>query len=534
MDNHAKCRAVRQTFLPTRLLDLGAFQGSPDVRLVHLELKIPYMVYMALSHCWGSPTKRPIITTKGTLDERRKRISFDSLSRTFQDAIRITRDLGERYIWIDSLCIIQDDEEDWAKEAASMAKVYGGALCTLAALSSEDGTEGCLVNADIQSLQSRYYDLDYGRTGGRVRIFEDEAQYWHHEYGDNPYKREGYGCQPLRSRAWTLQERELSIRNIHFSQNMLLWECLERKGSSQLPWHEVKPQDDFKPWPIRNHPNESLAPNGPVALRDRWYELMEDYSFRSLTKEKDKLPALSGLASKFQEHFPTSQYLAGLWSCHLPAALLWKTKVSFDSQLHKSYLAPSWSWASINGAISYESQRLESGSEYLPDRPEESPADYDFGDLVVKSTNIQPKGADAFGEILEASLVMRARLVLLDLMPKSIEYEDYQNFGGIFVTKDGANAGVLYPDVMHTLEGGNQICCLPIRTEPLRPHVNSPRVFDGRIVLLPKDLDGNELIMGIALWQDPTKRDVYRRIGLVRWFKKSLFKDIEPLVITLI
>jgi hypothetical protein len=106
MDNHAKCRAVRQTFLPTRLLDLGAFQGSPDVRLVHLELKIPYMVYMALSHCWGSPTKRPIITTKGTLDERRKRISFDSLSRTFQDAIRITRDLGERYIWIDSLCSI--------------------------------------------------------------------------------------------------------------------------------------------------------------------------------------------------------------------------------------------------------------------------------------------------------------------------------------------------------------------------------------------------------------------------------------------
>jgi hypothetical protein len=148
-----------------------------------------------------------------------------------------------------------------------MAKVYGALLCTLSALNSKDRTEGCRINANIQSSLSRYFDVDLGPR--RLRIFDDEPTDWHSEYGDDPYRHGEYGNNSLRKRAWTLQERELSIRNIHFSRNMVLWECKEKKASNQLTWHEMKPEDVFQPRPIRNDPSESLAPSGPVSLRHR-------------------------------------------------------------------------------------------------------------------------------------------------------------------------------------------------------------------------------------------------------------------------
>ena len=465
---HKKCRMSKQNYLPTRLLDLQAFQGSEDVRLVSLNLKLEHSEteYITLSHCWGFHSEHPITTRKDSLEQRMRRITFDDLSRTFQDAVRITRNLDQRYLWIDSLCIIQDDKEDWVREAAAMAKVYSGSLCTLSALNSKNSNEGCRLGVSGRFSHSRYLDLDFSLR--RVRIFMEEPVGWHSEYGDDPYRHEGHGRNPLRQRAWTLQERELSIRNIHFGPNLLLWECKEKKGSNQLPWHEKKLEDDFQPWPIRNSPSESLGLDGPVSLRERWYELMEDYSSRSLTKEEDKLPALSGLASKFQEHFPAGQYLAGLWSNHLPAALLWKVihraplARSCNDKTYRpmSYVAPSWSWASIYGEITYESQRLE----HVGERPEESTADYDFGDLALNSIHIQPKNADPFGEISNAFLVLRARIVSVDSIPETIK-DEYNNKGSMAVLKkDGISAGVFYPDDMNELQDADRIFCLRVKS----------------------------------------------------------------------
>ena len=494
---------------------------------------------MTLSHCWGPPSKHPISTSKDNLEQRMRRIAFDHLSQSFQDAIRITKSLDQRYLWIDSLCIIQDDEEDWIREAAAMAKVYGGSLCTLTALSSEDSTEGCRVKGSAQPSLSRYLDLDFGRH--RVRIFEDEPIDWHSEYGDDLYRHGGYGRNPLRKRAWTLQERELSVRNIHFAQDLVLWECKERKGSNELPWHEKKPEDDFQPWPIRIDPSESLGPNGPVSLRERWYELMEDYASRSLTKEKDKLPALSGLAFKFKEYFPTGQYLAGLWSSHLPSALLWKTMHrpphvdSYNGKTHKprrlvSYVAPSWSWASIDGGITFESQRLKSD----PQRPEESAADYDFGELIVDSTHIQPKGADPFGEISNAFLVLRACVASVDPMPATIKYENSNKDLWATTTKDGVNAGIFYPDNIDELQDAEEIFYLSVKSEPSHSQTSLPHELYGESFSTPRELIGNELGMGLALVRDPMSKDVYRRVGLMRWVKKSLLTGIEPSIVTLI
>ena len=229
--NHIACNQDRKTFLPTRLLDLRAFGTDQDIKLVSLdswydqerEAQQVQPEYITLSHCWGPPEHRPITTTKASLGDRMSRIPIDDLSNTFRDAVNIARTLGARYLWIDSLCIIQDDGDDWAKEAALMAEVYGQSLCTLAALDSRNSTEGCKIVSDIQNMGS-FLDIDNANSHdmlypGRIRIFEGEPRQWHEEYGDNPYRHADYGNHPLRTRAWTLQERELSRRNIHFGEN---------------------------------------------------------------------------------------------------------------------------------------------------------------------------------------------------------------------------------------------------------------------------------------------------------------------------
>ncbi|KAL8961910.1 MAG: hypothetical protein Q9193_001605 [Seirophora villosa] len=229
-------------------------------------------------------------------------------TNTFRDAICITRELGERYLWIDSLCIVQDNEDDWKQEAAFMADIYGQSYCTLAALSSADSTAGCNLvpnvqdqNVQDQNIQDqniqgyrKFFEFDSGPY--RIRIFEHEPRAWHEEYGDNPYRHGDYditGKPPLRARAWTLQERELSTKNIHFGKHQLLWECRELKASAQLPWHHKTPEDDFEQPPLRDVATESVAPGRSAAMRDRWYGLVEDYTSRSLTKITDQMIALA-------------------------------------------------------------------------------------------------------------------------------------------------------------------------------------------------------------------------------------------------
>jgi hypothetical protein len=211
-----------------------------------------------------------------------------------------------------------------------LAAVYGSSIFTIFALSSRDSTGGCRVNAHGMPLEKTpgYCDIKTGT--GRVRLFKSHAKQWHIEYGDDKYKHGKYGTHnPLRTR--------VVRQGIHFSANMVLWECRTTKASTELPWGTFEPLDDFLPWPIRNNAAEVAHGGGVVSLRDRWYELTEDFSSRSLTKEKDKLPAFSGLASSFRESFKLDLYLAGMWRSHMPSGLLWKTTPEIDWSLHSAF-----------------------------------------------------------------------------------------------------------------------------------------------------------------------------------------------------
>ncbi|KAF1357736.1 HET-domain-containing protein, partial [Lizonia empirigonia] len=397
---HSKCSKRQSFFLPTRLIDVQAFDRNADVRLVMSRSLSSDLrtspTYLTLSHCWGKTSL--ITTTTKNIDSRRNRILFSELSQTFRDAVDLTRELGQRYLWIDSLCIVQDDLKDWVKEAAMMAQVYGSSYCTLAALGSQDGRGGCHREADIQkSMDNIFFDLRNPSSAGEpyIRIFRKEPTDWQTDY-DGFSGQAGEMQSPLRLRAWVLQEKELSKRSVHFGKNQLLWECKEMKGSAQLPWLEMKKKRGL------------TYPEG-------WPQLVEDYSLRSLTKSVDKLPAISGVAKQYKE--PNAQYLAGLWSDQLPAALMWQSMDPFAKR-HEAYRAPSWSWASLQGRISYDSQRLVPPYEDYPSPRDNPPriVDSTFRSLQVeKAVTVPIHDENLYGGVEEGAYLVLRGAYLLDV-----------------------------------------------------------------------------------------------------------------------
>lgn len=140
-EHHDRCNAtVPEPWAPTRLLDIGE-EGDEYVRLVERDSMLQKQPYATLSHCWG--TAQLIKTTKSTILERFRGIDNEDLPKTFVDAIRIARLFGLRYLWIDSLCIVQDSQEDWVHEADIMSKVYRYAFVNIAATGAAQSDEGC-------------------------------------------------------------------------------------------------------------------------------------------------------------------------------------------------------------------------------------------------------------------------------------------------------------------------------------------------------------------------------------------------------
>jgi hypothetical protein len=146
MQSHPNCSSPRldrtnTAQLPKRIIDVGCEDIPPRLCEVG-SLSVPEISYVALSHCWGSI--QPYTTEKTSIDDRMKGMPWDDIPKTFQDAIITTRSLRLRYIWIDSLCIVKDDLNDWAEESSKMSHVYENATLTIAAAAAKDDTEGFL------------------------------------------------------------------------------------------------------------------------------------------------------------------------------------------------------------------------------------------------------------------------------------------------------------------------------------------------------------------------------------------------------
>lgn len=425
--------------LPTRVLDVG--DTSDHIRLIE-----PYQQrgkYMTLSHRWGG--RDVIKTTTATLGERKARIPLRDLPRTFADAVTICRRLGVRYLWIDSLCIIQDSRDDWEREAERMANIYANSYLTIAASSSVDSGSGCFPSWSERSRtphlspETRSSGMPFIGDAAPVRntAGNQRSTSWlamrQHVYVNSSWEGQssrliihgewmpsstrsqprrfyigsfGRRLDPLQdetlnSRAWTLQERLLSPRTIHYSADQMYWECerdfLGEDGSvfdpSVFSLNAVlerqalqTPERGFESHgyvsQVEGFSTRIKSPGGRWS--GGWLDHVQGYSARHLTHAGDKLPALSGLAAMIASR-TGDEYYAGLWRTHVLEDLCWRaypseevwdgmesgdsvgfgwvyakkaiahrrTRKLCDVQVVTPSRAPSWSWAKLDGFVRF-------------------------------------------------------------------------------------------------------------------------------------------------------------------------------------
>jgi hypothetical protein len=293
--------------LPTRVLDVGVV-GGEEIFLI--ESGGQHNNFCALSYCWGPKGTQTMITTRDNIQDRLGGIRFDDLPRTFQDAVIVTRALGIRYFWVDSLCIIQGDKMDWEKEAAKMAQVYQNAYLVIAASGAENPEQGCFSNKHRcpYSITVPYYSSQ-GRIDGSMRLSVpvqgEISPYW----------------GPLRLRGWALQESCLARRNLCFTPAGMTWKCSALTTSERYKFELLKLED--------------------------WEEILEKFSDCKLTYKEDRIAALEGLGRAIQE-VTHDKYTLGIFESSIPEQLLWMMD---DIAEGSEYLAsmPSWHWASKGG-----------------------------------------------------------------------------------------------------------------------------------------------------------------------------------------
>ncbi|KAF5702098.1 hypothetical protein FGLOB1_9825 [Fusarium globosum] len=323
---HVKCQNSSPEYRPTRLIEIV---GNSSVRLIYPKtLPVESIQYIAFSHCWGKVEAIKLL--EKNVDRFRLGISNHELPNSYQEAIQFSLRIGFKYIWIDSLCIIQDSLLDWMQEAKDMKQVYEHAIMNLCSATASDSTGTSFV-ARRQSLLRPMRVKVHGEVFQLLcdGLLEDDITY----------------CT-LRSRAWVYQEWYLSKRSLVMGSHQLWWHCREKLACEI--WPIGTPQASRGRWWSQTQPLKESAPSGDSDDLDAWSQRVRAYMRTKLTRETDRLVAFSGVVQSFaQTRQLTEGYLAGLWRCHLPAALLWK--VSSSARRSATYTAASWSWASLAG-----------------------------------------------------------------------------------------------------------------------------------------------------------------------------------------
>ena len=354
--SHRSCHSETSQ-LPTRVIHVGSDENIPRLHISSGES----VDYIALSHVWGD--FHPLITTKANLEQRQKGIPLSSFPKTFQDAIILTRSLGIEYLWIDSLCIIQDDNLDWETEAARMRTVYSHALVTISVNDAKDAREGFLgprgemAHTSIAIPYATGPDLSstsyvYARRK-RIDIGAYIASTFKSAYtitevvhtGEFGHEQRHKHFQPLiETRGWTFQERLLSPRTIHFTDYEMAFECREslRCECSRVP--VTNEYGTLFKVQTMNTVNHEKNPN--------WFSIVEGYTSRNLSVSTDRLPAISGVAAAM-DLYTANDYFFGLWRQEFRTHLLWAVKKADASRRHPKSYAPTWSWAAVNSPVKY-------------------------------------------------------------------------------------------------------------------------------------------------------------------------------------
>ncbi|CAH0003174.1 unnamed protein product [Clonostachys byssicola] len=270
--------------------------------------------FTALSHCWGKPIDGDGVTLNTiNIADFKNTIPYSTLPKSFQDAIRITRALHISYLWIDSLCIIQNDGKDWEREAGRMEYVFSSAYCTIAATSASSSMQGFLRQRRPRSC---------------VTVKTDAGPLYLAPFIDNFKKDVEEGV--LNSRGWVLQERALSRRTIHFTSTQMYWECgdgIQCETLAQLrnPQSQIIGDAEF--------PNSGLQ-----YYRDERIRL-----------------AVLGLETRLAQAFKSIAKYGVIWK-FFERTILWQAAVPGDLkriQYSTETRVPTWSWMAYTGNIRF-------------------------------------------------------------------------------------------------------------------------------------------------------------------------------------
>ncbi|KAJ3579666.1 hypothetical protein NPX13_g899 [Xylaria arbuscula] len=430
-----------------------------------------------------------------------------------RDAIAVCRALSVSFLWVDALCIVQDDPQDWQRESSLMGQIYSNAQFTICAMSSRSCIEGFLdgrvaLTVPFQSHITPGIEGTFNLTramGSGYPFMDDSDLYIHHDFSLSSW----------RGRGWALQERIMSRKLLMFGRSRLHISCAHKW---QIQGEPVKNQSYMvQICQIQSEVNLDT-------LYDKWYcKVAEDYSGTRLTYRTDRLPAISGLARLFHNKL-RDEYLAGLWKGRLHQGLNWFTyrhdvaNLSLSTLLKQlldptAYVAPSWSWASPDYAIHHD--------------------DYDYRhrnitNITHKYANITPHIApaytDPYGQLAGAKLQVTTRLIGI---PSDIVFDEgtVHNYGYADVRNpprryikceldwgQGADRKLL----KRVLPNGLRLMLLGAKNQF---RSNKPTLYGLIIYLIP---DTAEFLRVGIFWIER------RNKGL------GIFKDCEPMTINLI
>ncbi|KAH8810746.1 heterokaryon incompatibility protein-domain-containing protein [Xylogone sp. PMI_703] len=335
--SHEKCNAIQQGFRPTRLLDLDT-EDDASIKLVITASLDTCPNYTTLSYCWGG--KGDFKLLQSNLQQFLKSISISELPKTIQDAIKVTRSLNFRYLWVDSLCIIQDSLEDWSRESITMKDVYGNCILNIAAQGAKDCEEGIFSHRD--PLVSKPCRLFEDPERGELFVYPDD---WNKNVHYDPWS-----DSPLNKRGWVIQELLLPSRTLYFGWG-IMWNCREKAlyEYKQLPesqHSEAEMKRLF--WElILESPTTQLNVRDTYRLLALWWVIVTAYSSAKLTVPTDKGVAFSGIIESFKKRTGW-KYLAGLWEPFLFDELLWvrTPEAGYEYYVHTSQ--PTWSWLRVD------------------------------------------------------------------------------------------------------------------------------------------------------------------------------------------
>ena len=476
VNEHPACNSVKTSnyTLPTRLLDLGDQHRPLRLRLTETKALEKDCRYIALSHCWGG--KISFVLTNENAESLRQGIHMSELPLNFQHAISVARFLGIRYLWVDSLCIIQDSQNDWEHEAGRMKSVYKNALLTIAATGAENSDAGLYFGRNVDLVLPLFVDISWiGLPQGVYKLYN--TCLWQYNITQ----------APLNQRAWAVQERLLSCRVVHFGKDQIAWECQASRACESFP--DEIPSFFLQSADLRFI--DELHYQRATLTSFVWTEIVERYAAGGLTQEGDKCIAISGIAEEIRA-CTGDKYFVGMWrSCFIPQ-MAWTVhhlsnhRHGISPRTPSGYRAPSWSWLSIDSHIQFY-HTIKGGEGKWK-------AILDVLDIEVELTSENAFGSIRSGHIRGCGMLRLGNFKLKEGGERILVLGGRAIESGEFF---GHRSGSQFTMDIHYDDGYNNVWCLPL----LKDH--------------SQDRIGNNYLcyIGIILVETGKRKNEYKRIG---------------------